>query len=497
MKYALLAVISLLVMSSSSTALGQAFSFSEKDRNGKELDVQTAWELTLTSAREPKPALQYSLWPRYWERKYGDATPHYYRALVIDGDLSPDLEKQYIEKSEAWLANEVTDATKLEMRNWLVAHRDVIKELGVAAHRERLELDVRLRDLSGMEAISFLLPDAQNMRKLARMLAIKARLEIADGQVDEAIRTLRVGYRLAEAAAKTPTLINDLVGVAIASIMTHELTRVVASSDSPNLYWAISQLPRPFIDLRESLEHESELPLQIFPFLRDAETVFRSPDEWRRLMLDTYLKFHELSGDYRGKPGPLTDIAATVLMMKSYPVAKRYLIDNGIPLEKVEAMPVGQVLAICTARIHREVYDEMFKWTFLPPAQVHGKWEAAYRRLQDEGHLGPGNVDTGAFPIVDLLLPALQPAWYAPLRLERQLAALRVIEAIRMHAAENGGKLPASLDEISAAVVPLDPLYEKPFAYRVDGKTAILEIPPRSRSQPQHDAVRYTIKIKE
>ncbi|MCC7476516.1 MAG: hypothetical protein IT425_14080, partial [Pirellulales bacterium] len=59
-----------------------------------------------------------------------------------------------------------------------------------------------------------------------------------------------------------------------------------------------------------------------------------------------------------------------------------------------------------------------------------------------------------------------------------EIASLRVIEALRMHAANHNRQLPKSLDEITAVPVPLNPATGKSFVYRLDGKTAILELPP-------------------
>ncbi len=58
------------------------------------------------------------------------------------------------------------------------------------------------------------------------------------------------------------------------------------------------------------------------------------------------------------------------------------------------------------------------------------------------------------------------------------MAALRVIESLRMYAAEHGGGLPKKLDEITAVPVPPNPATGKPFVYRLDGPTAVLELPP-------------------
>lgn len=485
------------LFASASLASAQAVSRNQRDAVEEELDVLQAWHLTLTPAAEPRPALTYSLWPRYAEQTPGDATPHYYRALLMQDQLPDSVEKEYVEKSHRWLGDKLDEATMEEMRKWLTSYANMIKELRVATYRERIDLDLRLRDLEGLEAIQFLLPDAQETRSIARVLQVKARIEIEDGRFDDAIETLRMGYRLAVFVAKSPTLINDLVGVAIGSLMTAELTRLVAHPDAPNMYWAITALPTPLINLREALEWEAGVPLQIFPFLRDPETAQRTPEEWRRLMMGAYMKLNELSGQYEGKPGPLTQVAATALMMKGYPIAKKNLIASGMTEKEVEAMSVGQVVAIHTARSHRYVYDEMFKWTLITDAPIHDRWRQTEETLRKQRYFGPNGIDHEVLPLSMILMPGVAQAWYAPVRLERQFAALRLIEAIRMHADANGGSLPTSLNEIKITVVPNDPLYDIPFTYKVDGDTAVIENKPRPRMPRRTEVYQYTIRIKK
>ena len=50
-------------------------------------------------------------------------------------------------------------------------------------------------------------------------------------------------------------------------------------------------------------------------------------------------------------------------------------------------------------------------------------------------------------------LPAVTKVMIAQNRLERRIALLRAIEALRMHAAANGGQLPESLDQVTIAPV--------------------------------------------
>ena len=106
-----------------------------------------------------------------------------------------------------------------------------------------------MQDLHGPELYSFLLPEIQECRELARTLRVKARYEIFDGRLADAFETLRWGYQLARDAAQPPFLISGLVGVAIAGVMNVELEHLIEESGD-NYYWAIAGLPQPLIDLR-------------------------------------------------------------------------------------------------------------------------------------------------------------------------------------------------------------------------------------------------------
>jgi hypothetical protein len=85
------------------------------------------------------------------------------------------------------------------------------------------------------------------------------------------------------------------------------------------------------------------------------------------------------------------------------------------------------------------------------------------------------------------------------LRRDVSIAGHRVIEAIRLHAAENGGNLPTSPDEITVVPVPDHPGFGEPFPYRVDGGTATLEV--RRDSAPTEPFARsdhiFEITIRE
>ncbi|NOR67536.1 MAG: hypothetical protein GQ528_09285 [Woeseiaceae bacterium] len=64
------------------------------------------------------------------------------------------------------------------------------------------------------------------------------------------------------------------------------------------------------------------------------------------------------------------------------------------------------------------------------------------------------------------------------MRLDRNIALLRTIEAVRMFAAAHSGRLPGSLAEITSVPVPADPVTGEGFLYkRIDARKARLEAP--------------------
>ena len=349
-----------------------------------------------------------------------------------------------------------------------------------------------------MEVISFLLQEVQDCRSLARVIQLKAHLEIMDGRPEDALKTLRLGYQLAHDVAQPPLLINGLVGIAIATMMNQELVLLIDRSDI-NLYWAVAALPSPLIDLRPALQFEMGMPQQLFSFLKDAETAQRTPEEWRRLMIEGMVGLEGLASESTPKfSGWQAELAAAAMVAKLYPIAKDALIASGLDRQRVEEMPVGQVVAIHTARSINHAYQQVFKVSLLPYDQAIQRMPQVMQQLTKDGYLGPNLSGNSGLPIANLLLPAVGNVIQAEIRLVRGFAVIQAIEAIRMHAAATG-KLPASLAEITIVPVPNNPATGQPFAYKLDAATgtATLEFPAVANQQPRHDAKRYVIRLQK
>ena len=79
-------------------------------------------------------------------------------------------------------------------------------------------------------------------------------------------------------------------------------------------------------------------------------------------------------------------------------------------------------------------------------------------------------------------------------RLERHVAALKCIEAIRLYAGSHDGMFPSKLLDVKAVNIPADPVTTKPFSYNLSGSTAILEAPDSEDLEDKY-AIRYELHL--
>src|SRR5262249_10280686 len=139
---------------------------------------------------------------------------------------------------------------------------------------------------------------------------------------------------------------------------------------------------------------------------------------------------------------------------------------------------------------YRALQDELFKWTYLPYPQARDGFLRAEERLRE------ARSRMEAVPFT-LLVPTLTRVNAAAARVDRQIAALRCIEAIRLHAASHDPNLPDSLADIKEVPVPPDPMTGKSFEYRALGDTARLYGPPPSGEQPaDNNTLDYRLTLK-
>ena len=409
-----------------------------------------------------------------------------------------EKESRFSDAQEAWLELPLSELPQEQVQKWLDQYEGPIHELQQAAMRDTCQWDLQLRQLDGLEAISFRLPELQDAQTCA-VLRLKVRLEIARGQFDAALGTLQLGYTLARDLGQSPTLIHGLVGIAVATMMN---TCVVdwVNADGPNLYWALTTLPENLIDLRPGIQQEMNLPLQIMPCLEDPEHQNWSEEQWRDALAEGLERMAQTSGalasvsEGQRSRRFLTQLASVGWLLAFYPQAKQALIDSGMDPQRVAQMPTGQVVAIQASRAYRHIYHENMKWFYVPFWQAREESQATLRRLEAEGYLGQRFPSREIIPIASLMMPAGQAAMSVGVRLQRDVAALRTVERFA-YAAAHAGQWPTHLADVVQTPVPLDPVTGQAFPFQLqDGRGQLLLTP--LPDYPKLQGKRYEIELR-
>jgi tetratricopeptide (TPR) repeat protein len=100
--------------------------------------------------------------------------------------------------------------------------------------------------------------DLSKYRQCAFILDVQTRLQIAQGQYDQAMNTLKISLAMAKNLGDAPTLIQGLVGIAIAALNLSSIDQFIQSENAPNLYWALEGLPQPLVDVNKAIKIETD-----------------------------------------------------------------------------------------------------------------------------------------------------------------------------------------------------------------------------------------------
>ncbi len=315
-----------------------------------------AQQRVLTLHPSKAAAAKYHLLPRPDEQTDSDAKPLYDKAVQsLPGDVDTSQISQWLK-------------TPLEELPWDRV-QSTLQRLGPAL--KLIERAAKCRDCSWPAATPGTMPpNLSEYRTIARALALQLRFQMAQGEYDKAIATIRTGLAAAKQIGESPTVIQGLVGAAIGALMLRQVEEFVQGANAPNLCRALRDLPKPLVDLNK-------------------------------------------------------------------PIA--------IELANLRSNPQYNILI-------RRVMEKQLK-------------------------------------------PAHDRVRMIMNRLERQIAALQCIEALRLHA-DDQGKFPGSLSEIKDVKIPDDPVTGKPFVYSGIGSEALLQGPAPKGGKPK-EAIDYKFILKK
>ena len=463
-----------------SAAWGQPAPAATKKRTAAPEEGPKVVRLTAVPRDAPDPALRYTLLPPWSQRKAGNPILQYYvardqRPGQTGKHVDADRGRERSDKIAAYLRMPPGELPKEEVREFLKKYRAMLRQIEIGATRTDPDWDLPVE-----EGLTMLIPNLSGFRDMARIVALRARLEIAEGRFDDAVRTLQMGLAFGRHVGdRGPTLINALVGIAIETQMLRCVEDLIAA-DGPNLYWALAALPQPLVDLRAALLYERGWLVRSRPELAKLSRgpIGRAEGE---ALLRGIVGFYEAGTGKRVGGGP------SILAMRYYPVAKQALLRQGRSREEVEAIPVAQVVGSHLWSDYVHWRDELFKWFDVPYWQAHQGMKESARAFGERSRMA------GANPLA-MLLPSFERVYLVQVKLDRTRAALQVVEAVRAYAARHGGP-PESLTALDLPA-PVDPITGRPFDYEVDGRSFTL-VGPAPEGERAREGVRYEVRLKD
>jgi hypothetical protein len=457
-----------------------------------------AVRVELRPAVPPSPVLRFPLLPPLGDQKSGNAAPLYDTASMHVKDTQNKLnDLRYFERLERWRNLPLERFPRESARAFFLPLEAALAEVADAARHEYA--DWELNDKARKFGINLMLPHLQQTRALASLLTMHARLALADGRTEDAVRDLQTTLAMAQHVGRGPTMICPLVGMAIAQLAAGEIDLLIQQPGAANFYWALSDLPQPVIDLRPAFQGERLLVYGTFPYVPQSpnapETHVLTTDEIKKalqLILDAQ------EGNLFA-PAPVYKTYLALDIQQKHERAKRELVEVGWPSAKLDQMPHIEVALLHGLLEYDRNLDEAAKWLNLPYWQAEPMLAGLGKKYQTVR--GLTRPDAASIPLAALISSAYGRIYFARARTERKFAALRCLEAIRLYAARHDGKLPLRLDQIKEVPVPVDPFTGKPFEYEATGDRATLYSAARAapvqgqKANPQL-ALLYEITLK-
>lgn len=412
---------------------------------GEEASVRLAVE----PMPPPKPALKYQLLPEVRELKPGNAAPNYLKCFMEQRQFF------YTKEAAADRADyQAMPLAKLPLDKVRGYGGGVARQADWAARLNTADWQTLERFQSG--GVDKLVDEMGPFQDLAAALHVRFRADVAERKFDDAIRSAKTIFALARHLGEHSTEVADLVGLWTVRLGLGAVAEMVEQPGCPNLYWALTDLPDPLVDLRKGVQGDRSRVAADLRLLRD-DAPMTEPElaafvrQWSGMM--------GFTREQAGRP-PRSERARLQTRVKDsarVSDARRRLVEAGSPANLVETFPPTQVILLDEKRDYEIQRDERIKLLRIP------LWQNALAETTEEG---PD--DEGLFAA---LLPRINRLRSGQARVAQQIALLRHVEALRLYAAAHDGKLPATLSEIPVPL-PADPVTGKPFLYAVDGATA-------------------------
>lgn len=446
-------------------------------RADEPVPTETVIRLQVQPTPAPRPALRYQLLPELRDMNPGNPVQGFLMCFV---GLDEVFNKNAREKWgwDKWDDMPLKDLPLDKMRGY---GKIVVKQAIHAARLDTPDWQVLIEIKSELKPdllLDLTLPAIQKSRELASLLFWRLRVEIADRRFDDALVTAQTMFVLARTLGEHPSLVADLVGVAIENMAIATIDEMIGQPGSPNLFWALTDLPRPIVDLRKGLQGER---IWLTNFFRKLDNKRPMTEEQLHLVL------HDMKSLYYSpakdkKASLASSISEMVKDKKQVQAARRRLIEAGSTEAMVKQFSDLQVILVDGKIFWENNHDQAIAVFRLPFWQSNALFTKS-PQIRDH-----------PFARFASGLPKIQRA---RARTEQRVALLRCVEALRNHAAKHDGKLPSRLEDIELPL-PVDPITGQGFRYKLEAGTGHLRgSPPPGMEKSPNFNIHYEVTIRK
>ena len=412
---------------------------------------ETAVRLQVRPMATPRPAMKYQLLPELGELNPGNPAQEYLKCFMEQRPF-------FYGKEGVAQRTRFRKMSLLELRlEPLALHYggNALRRADWAARLDTLDWQAlgRIRD-GGLESLP---AELGPLQLLAEALQVRFRAEVAANRFDDAIGTAKTMLAIGRHLGEHPAEVADLIGLWAAHLGLDTLQEMVQQPGCPNLYWALTDLPSPLVDLHKGVQGDRLVVAAELQPIHDRGPMTDAELETFVSRLSGILSFAREQAGL--PPRPVRARLNAMAKDQGRLVAARHrLVVAGRAQDLVDKFLPLQVVLLDEKQDYETRRDDRIKLLTLPIWEIDAPARVAERAKDEDGLFGD-------------LLPQIVKLRRSQGELERQIALLRHVEALRLHAAGHDGKLPAKLSEVSVPL-PVDPFTGKPFDYAVEGTTA-------------------------
>jgi hypothetical protein len=436
---------------------------------------ETVVRLGVQPMAAPKPTLKYQFLPEVRELNPGNPAQWYLRCFMEQRNFF--FMKESVEQRNRYQTMALAKLPAEQLRHY---GGNALKQADWGARLDAIDWQV-LERVQG-EGSDLRTPELGPLRVLAAALQVRFRGQVAGRHFDEAAGTAKTMFALARHLGEYPAEAAGRLGLSAAELALATLEEMVQQPGCPNLYWALTDLPCPLVDVRRGVQGDRTRAEADLRLLRDDTPM--TEEELDRVA-NRVLGAMGFAREQAGRP-PRSLRAALHSRVKDAEVvraARVRLIEEGCPVVPALGFRPLQVILLEEKHEYEARRDELLKLLALAPWQI-------------DALAGGGAAGRGGIGLFEELLPDVIPLRRAQGRLEQRVALLRHVEALRLYAAGHGSKLPEKLSDCPVPL-PNDPFTGRPFVCQVEGTTAHLRGgAPRGEEQNPAFNVRYEVTLR-